>query len=274
MDSIAYDQCDTYGRTEIIQLPENTNVINYKPSDAIQNCISVSLSKLFCHNRFLTIITGMNDQISWFSTTDAVQYTYTVPEGHYTNFTLQNELTTGMTGLETAATWTVTYDDLNATWSFVCSANASLLWATGNCVPQSLRNVVGFSATDTATGLTHNGDEISKRVPPYFIIESKILAGTGRRWGVQGDSSIVTGTRDIGFILPIKNEGWSENYEYEDISSYPEGSDNTYSYQGERTFSNIDIAFKHAYQPNDDQYVINRSPITIVLTFQCKRRFK
>jgi len=268
------DTQETYERTEVIRM--RSSQITYTPADPIQNVISASLSKVTCINRWLNMIDGYNNRMAWYSDALGQFRSVIVPQGTYTHQELATLLTTLMTANE-PSTWTVTYDDITGKFTLVCSTAAQLTFAINVDTADCMSAALGFPEVDTPLATSHTSYFTSLLVPAYRILESKALSG-GRRWGTQtsqrGDDSHIFAARDVGYIVPMTNAARDEIFYYEDIAGFPHGSDNTFSYQGPRQISEIDLNWVHPCDCKEKNFDQIEGPVVVVLTFQCLKRFK
>lgn len=277
------DTQNTYGRTEIIEIRQNDpdtglpRVTKYIPRDPIQNCVSVSLSKLMTANTWYNIITGVNDRIDFnLATNPAIIYEAILNPGKYSQTDFTVEVARAMNAVATGVI-TVTYDD--ATFKYTVTNNKSfqLLFGTGPNNETSAYLELGFELVDTGFALSHTGTNASWLNCGFTLVSSKALAG-GRRWGTQFGRDEYNYFKDGVFYIPHNCAGTvlgnGSPFVYEDLHTMLH-SDNSFSFQGPRNFSEIDFLLMTCLQRDALPKDINGGvPVFMVLTFHCLKKYK
>lgn len=173
----------------------------FKLSPPIQNIRLIKSFQVVLNYSWYNVMTGINDKI-YITVAGPTTYTATLTQGNYANFTAF--VTMAQTAINTAYTpdnnFTLTYSTTTNKMTLTHSAtNFQLTFGTNTT--GSARRLLGFSASDTTSGLSATSDLLASLThDDTLFIKSRALAST-----YSYASNSATTRNNMILPIPINN---------------------------------------------------------------------
>lgn len=135
---------------------------------AINNVVSIKLISAQIPSSYYNIVSGVNDQVCW--NRSSTNYNYQIPAGNYSIDALASQITTGMNGVDSNG-YTVTYSSTTLKVNISSGpANPFILnWATNPEASTSVAKVLGWTATDDTSALSHTAPNVFDLSQPQYV---------------------------------------------------------------------------------------------------------